>query len=354
MSQMLSLLYTTIERAQADMSGYITQIVTKFFQPQAEQEWQAIVTAVSSIVGLFTFVAILIDGFTAFTATPALVAAVVGIQSALGAAANFKNGFEKQKPDATYLAIDGNYTQSVIDYCRSLEEVVNNVWDNTELTQAGIKTALASGEWLEVGNPYNVSGITEDSRDWLDNLLVTSYINRVMSDADAYIAFLPYQKYVYSGVYGRTEIIDFNQDLCATHWANDPGWSYYATCDVPMGLTNGMAVVTRPSSEGKGSKTWTSGVEWVWASYTWDAHAMVASVLGGYAEHGFGYNLTNINFANILNKGAGEAIDSWKTLPLSTPGLFNLPVCVMTNMMDIPGGGTPATDVSLAPPSPTP
>ncbi|KAI4245564.1 MAG: hypothetical protein L6R40_002365 [Gallowayella cf. fulva] len=194
MSQMLSLLYTTIERAQADMSGYITQIVTKFFQPQAEQEWQAIVTAVSSIVGLFTFVAILIDGFTAFTATPALVAAVVGIQSALGAAANFKNGFEKQKPDATYLAIDGNYTQSVIDYCRSLEEVVNNVWDNTELTQAGIKTALASGEWLEVGNPYNVSGITEDSRDWLDNLLVTSYINRVMSDADAYIAFLPYQK----------------------------------------------------------------------------------------------------------------------------------------------------------------
>lgn len=78
-------------------------------------------------MGLFTFIAILIDGFTGGSATPALITAVVGIQSALAAAANFKNSFEKQKPDTTYLAINGNYTQSVIDYTRGLEEVVDNV-----------------------------------------------------------------------------------------------------------------------------------------------------------------------------------------------------------------------------------
>lgn len=178
MSQLLSLLYGTINYAQSDMAGYITQIVIKFFQPQATQEWQAIVTAVSSVVGLFTFIAIIIDAFTAGAATGVLVAAIVGVQSALAAAANFKNGFQKQKPDATYLAIDGNYTQSVMDYARGLEDTVNNVWNGSELGPSGIAAALASGAWLSVPNPYNVTGIAEDARDWLDYLLVTSYINR--------------------------------------------------------------------------------------------------------------------------------------------------------------------------------
>ncbi|KAL8662060.1 MAG: hypothetical protein Q9202_005034 [Teloschistes flavicans] len=347
MATMLNLLYSTINSAQGDMAGYITQIVVKFFQPEAQQEWQAIVTAVASVVGLLTFIAILIDGFTDFTATPALVAAIVGIQSTLSAAANFKNGFEAQKPDSTYLAIDGNYTQSVMEYARGLEDAVNNIWSNTELTSSGIATALANGAWLDVPNPYNVTGVSEDARDWLDNLLVTSYINRVFDDADAFIVFLPYAKWVYSGVYGRTILYDFTEDDCKNHWANDPSWPYFATCDIPLGPNQpGMAVVTRPSSEGKGSKTWTSGVDWTWAKYTWNAHDMVNSAVTGFADYGFNYNLTNMDFSNVLNKGSQEAIDTWKTLPLSTPGLFNIPVCVLSDMMDLPGGGTVASDVS--------
>ncbi|KAL8790072.1 MAG: hypothetical protein Q9213_000774 [Squamulea squamosa] len=346
MSQMLSLIYSTIDQAKSDMSAYITQIVVKFFQPQAEQEWQAIVTAVSSIIGLFTFVAIIIDTFTAGATSGVVVAAVVGIQSALAAASNFNKGFTKQKPDSTYLAIDGNYSQSVVDYSRGLQELVNNIWANTELTQSGIATALASGAWLDVGNPYNVTGIATQARDWLDNLLVTSYINRVFNDADAFIVFLPYKKYVYSGVYGRTELYDFTQTDCETHWANDPSWKYFATCDIPLGGDPGMAVVTRPSSEGDGSKPWTSKIEWVWASYTWNSHDFVSSAVTGFGEHGFGYNLTNIKFDDLLKQGSQEAIDQWKRLPLSTPGLFNIPVCILTDMMDLPGGGQVATDVS--------
>ncbi|KAL8774447.1 MAG: hypothetical protein Q9209_000820 [Squamulea sp. 1 TL-2023] len=345
MSQMLSLLYSTIDQAKGDMSAYITQIVVKFFQPQAEQEWQAIVTAVSSVVGLLTFVAIIIDAYTAGASTGLLVAAIVGVQSALAAAANFKNGFEKQKPDSTYLAIDGNYSQSVVDYSRGLQELINNIWANTELTQSGIATALASGAWLDVGNPYNVTGIAGQARDWLDNLLVTSYINRVFNDADAFIVFLTYKKYVYSGVYGRTELYDFTQTDCETHWANDPSWKYFATCDVPLGGDPGMAVVTRPSSEGGESKAWTSDIEWVWASYTWNSHDFVSSAVTGFGEHGFGYNLTNIRFDDLLTQGSQEAIEQWKRLPLSTPGLFNIPVCILTDMMDLPGGTQVARDI---------
>ncbi|KAL8666202.1 MAG: hypothetical protein Q9202_001709 [Teloschistes flavicans] len=349
MSNLLQLLYNSINNAQVDMAGYITQIVVKFFQPQAEQEWTAIVTAVSSIVGLFTFIAILIDGFTGGSATPALVAAVVGIQSALAAAANFKNGFEKQKPDATYLAIDGNYTQSVMDYARGLEEVVDNVWNNTELGSSGIAAALGSGEWLEVPNPFNVTGIYEQARDWLDNLLVTSYINRVFQDADAFIVFIAYGEvgnYLYTGK-DHAKTRQFTQDECNNHWANDPSWPYYATCDVSLGSAGpaGMAVVSRPSSEGGGSKDWTSKVEWSWASYKWDAHAFVESAVVGYGDHGFNYNLTSMDFSSILNKGSQAAIDQWKTLPLSTPGLFNIPVCQVYDLAYIPGGGQVQADM---------
>lgn len=217
MSQMLSLLWSTVNLSQGDMAGYITQIVVKFFQPQAQQKWQSIVTAVSSVVGLFTFVAVLIDGFTAGAATPALVAAIVGIQSALAAASNFALGFNAQKPDDTYLAIDGNYTQSVMDYARGLGATIDNIWKDTELGSSGIAAALASGAWLDVLNPFNVTGIAEEARDWLDNLLVTSYINRVFDDADAFITFIPYGSYAYSGVYGRGELYQLTQDDCANH-----------------------------------------------------------------------------------------------------------------------------------------
>lgn len=337
MSQLLRMIYSTIDGAKGDVAAYITQIVVKFFQPQAEQKWELIVTAVSSVVGLFTFIAILIDGFTGWTATPALVAAVVGIQSAIAAAANFASGFLAQKPDDTYLAINGNYTQSAIDYARGLEETVDNVWNNKELGRNGIVSALASGAWLDVPNPYNVTGLAEQTTDWLENLIVTSYINRVFDDADAFITFLPYGKY---SQFGTQVTMDFTQEECEQRWKGHEGWSYFSTCDVPLGTGGapGMAVVTRPSTEGKGSKEWTSEVDWEWAkSYKWDPHDMVASAVIGYGDHGFGYNLTSIKFDNILNKGSQEAIDTWKTLPLSTPGMFNLPVCVIRATSDIPG-----------------
>lgn len=348
MSQMLQLLYNTIQNAQNDMAGYITQIVVKFFSPILTQEWQALVAAVSSIVGLFTFAAILLDALTAAALTGVLVAAVVGVQSALAAAANFQNGFTKEKPDATYLAIDGNYTQGVMDYCRGLQEIIDNTWNSTELGSGGIAEALGSGAWLSVPNPFNVTGIYEDARDWIDNLLVTSYINKAMKDNDAYIIFLPYDNISY---YGTIERHNFTQDECANHWANDPSWPYFATCDISLGAggKEGMAVVVRPRASGWGSRSWTSEVEWQWASYTWDAHAMMESSLYGYAEHGYDYNLTSVNFQDLLSKGSQEAKEQWKTMPLSTPGLFNLAVCEIPSLAFVTGSEQVQLDVSLCP-----
>ncbi|KAL8663363.1 MAG: hypothetical protein Q9168_008103, partial [Polycauliona sp. 1 TL-2023] len=350
MSNMLSLIYDTINLAETDMTAYIAQIVVKFFQPQAVQKWSAIVSAVGALVGLFIFAAVLIDGLTAGTATVGIVAAVIAVQSALSATGAFKNGFEAQKPDSTYLAIDGNYSQSMVEYSKGLHELLINVWSNQELTGSGVADALADGAWLQVGNPFAAAGLTEGARDWMDNLLVTSYINRVYDDADAYIVFVPYKaypvRYPINGPGEENYNYQLTQDDCNKRWAGDPSWKYYATCDITLGTGGdaGMAVVTRPSSEGKGSKTWTNGVEWAWGSYTWDAHAMMSSALVGFGDNGFGYNLTNIDFGTVLNTGSADALKEWTTRPLDTPGLFNLPVCILTNFMELPGGGVPAGD----------
>ncbi|KAL8849982.1 MAG: hypothetical protein Q9221_005088 [Calogaya cf. arnoldii] len=328
------------------MAGYITQIVVKFFAPILTQEWTVIVAAVSSIVGLFTFAAILLDVFSAGSLTGVLVAAVVGVQSVIAAAANFKTGFSKEKPDATYVAIDGNYTQGVMDYCRGLQDVIDNVWNNTELGSSGIADLLESGSWLSVPNPFNITGIFEDPRDWMDALLVTSYINKALKDNDAYITFLPYGDMTY---YGSDKRHDFTKDECENHWANDPSWPYYATCDITLGPggKEGMAVVVRPRQEGWGSDSWTNKVECQFGAYTWDAHAMVESSFYSYAEHGYDYNLTTLNFGDILDKGSQDTIEDWKTLPLNTPGLFNLAVCEIPSMAWVIGGDWIQLDVGF-------
>ncbi len=83
-----------------------------------------------------------------------------------------------------------------------------------------------------------------------------------------------------------------------------------------------------------------------WGAYKWHSHDMVESAVTAFAEHGFGYNLTNIDFSSILKGGSQAAINTWKTLPLTTLGLFNIPVCTISDVKDVPGGGQIAKDVS--------
>lgn len=60
--------------------------------------------------------------------------------------------------------------------------------------------------------------------------------------------------------------------------------------------------------------------------------------MDGLAEHGYGYNLSAVNLPKLLQQG-NAALQDFKDLPLSTPGLFNLPVCVVTDLGMMPDSG---------------
>ena len=167
-------------------------LVVTFFQPAAEQKWTSIVTAVSAIVGLLTFAAILLDGFTAGGATPAVVALVVGVQSALGATSSIENGFNAQPADSTYLAVDGNYTAGAVDYVELLQGTVDLFWNSTDLGASGLTNVLASGAWLEMPNPLNQTSLRPSAAHWWEDIMLTSFINRGWKDNDVFIVFIAY------------------------------------------------------------------------------------------------------------------------------------------------------------------
>ena len=126
-----------------------------FFKPTAEQKWTYIVTVVGTIVVSLTYAAILLDGFTASSATPAVVVIVIATQSALSATSSIENSFNAQLADSSYLAVDGNYTGCPIDYVQLLQGTVDLLRNSTDLEASGLSNVLASGAWLELPNPLN-------------------------------------------------------------------------------------------------------------------------------------------------------------------------------------------------------
>ncbi len=69
--------------------------------------------------------------------------------------------------------------------------------------------------------------------------------------------------------------------------------------------------------------------------------------MDGLSQHGFGYKLTAVDFSNLLQQGQG-ALDSFTALPLSTPGLFNLVICVVTDLAEIPGADQVMSDMGIS------
>ena len=108
-----------------------------------------------------------------------------------------------------------------------------------------------------------------------------------------------------------------------------------------------MAILTRPYAEGFSSKVY-AAVSYSWRNgqRTWNPHDAMQSSMDGLTQHGFGYNLTAVDFPSLLQQGEG-ALNTFTTLPLSTPGIFNIPVCVVTDLAQMPGAGQVMTDMGI-------
>ena len=317
-------------------------------KPTVQQKWEAIVAAASSIIGILIFLFIIADALTEGASTGVAVGVIVGVTNTIGAAAAFGNGFDSQKPDDTYLKMVGSYDDGVKKYGQYMQNSSVALWkpeDPSQFNSTSIQNLLRDGHWTDVANPLNIDGLGTTLQNFFDVLLLTSLINMSWKNDNFFIVFLPYDTDVTDFETQKNhnpDITQFTHDNCTQHWANDPKRIDYISCDLNYGGQAGMTVLAMPSTEaGTGTYTLVKDVSFTedQVHYTFSTEHVLQSSLSANALYGYNYNLTTDQMNSLVQDGAASIANDFAQLPPDTPGLYNLDVCVVTKMSEVPGAG---------------
>ena len=314
--------------------------------PKIKQSWEAIVTAASSVTGILIFFFILFDALAPEAAAPVsgiAVAVIVGLTNVIGGVANFANGFLSSPADDTYLKYTGEYDEGVSQYTSYMQTSVSQLWRSTNPSGFGssaVESVMKGGAWTDISNPLatpNVGNITEN---FFDTLLVTSLINMIWKSNDFYVVFVPYGTVTsfQSGSSPATDTQTFSQDNCTNHWANDPNQANYITCSLNYGGAAGMTILTQPSSSDGGTKPLAKAkFAESQIGFTFSNDDALQSSLTANANFGFDYNFTASDLTNTVSSGAAAFSTDFVNLPLDSAGLYNLDVCVVTELSYVSG-----------------
>lgn len=343
-SNALDFLWDTLDTVQGDVSRLIPDLVDLWIVPSVKQKWESIVTAASSIVGVLVFIFILIDALSGPEAAPATgiaVALIVGTTNIIGAVANFANGFTTTPPDDTYLKYEGYYQDFDTAWIGYMQDSLTGLWTPSNGTSFGataVENGLKDGAWTNVLNPFSVSNLDQVARIFFRTILLDSIANSMWKSNGYYIVFVPYGHVGdFQNAPGRsTTNITFTIDDCNNHWANDPKRTNYISCSLNHGGEAGMTVLAQPSSVGGTRdnvlKNYTSPT----GDYTFVTDYALQSSLTGNALYGPNYNLTTTQMHETLTSGAYNLSANY-AIPPDTPGLFNVDVCVVTQLSYVPG-----------------
>ncbi|KAK4693324.1 hypothetical protein P7C71_g4059, partial [Lecanoromycetidae sp. Uapishka_2] len=67
------------------------------------------------------------------------------------------------------------------------------------------------------------------------------------------------------------------------------------------------------------------------------------SAMNGMADHGYGYNISSLDFGTLIQQG-DAALQTFEQIPFNTSGLFNFPLCVVTDLGQLPDSSQIARD----------
>ncbi|KAJ5578013.1 uncharacterized protein N7459_006977 [Penicillium hispanicum] len=331
----LSRIHQSATDAGNRIGDYIDSIVADYFTDAATQTWNKILNVVSSVVGVLVGVFIALDFLTGPEWTVWLIAIAAGISAALGLAGNTGGLLDPGTTDAQFDKAASYQTQAD-NLVNEMKSAITGYFNN-ETTQDDIYTVYEGGNWIsgKVQPYFDKQDFFANATDWYERQLIAHFIVEAFQDNNIYILFVPYdddKKY-------HLKTTKFNDQMCKDHWVNDPSWKYDAWCGMQFGPDgeSGMALLTRPSSLGSESKSWgKNSLNYEGENITtWD---IMASAIWGQQEHGFNYSYANQNWTDVLaNDGVSYAKSLFSSLGWTTPGLFDLPVCVIEDLVYVPG-----------------
>jgi hypothetical protein len=346
----VAMLYAAVSTVSGRIGDEIDEIVTNFWVPAATETWDKIMSVVSSIVGILIAAFVLLDAFLPEAAwTTGLVAAAITASNAFGIAGNTANLISNPGNTDTEFKQSAGYKVGAQNMLGQVMNGFEVLYTNDKIGQDNINKIIGGGNWVgeEITKAFSTQGVGSDSTEWYEKLMVAQFITKALTDNDAFVLFIPYG----SNIQYNGKKWGFDQKTCQDHWIDDPSWGYYAACDIPFGPNGepGMSVFTRPSSEGSASKAWADKpLNYQGQNITgWD---IMSSSIWGQQEHGFNFTFLDQNFTNTLSEGGLTAAENlFKNVAINQPGLYNVPVCVVQDLVYIPGVNQVMSDINNSP-----
>ena len=341
----LSRIYAAVREAGTRIGDDIDNIVPDYFKSAASQTWNKIMTIVSSAIGILVGFFIAIDFLLAPESTVWLIAVAAGLSAVFGEAGNV--GGLLEDPASTDAQFDkaAEYKAEAKNIVTQIELGITDYFTYDQ-SQDALYNVYSGGRWIDenVNSILDDQGFFSKATAWYEKMLIAHFIAEAFEDNSAYILFVPYddnKKY-------HLKTTKFDQETCKHHWVNDPSWKYDAYCDMIFGPNGqpGMALFTRPDSLGSESKSWADQP----LSYngtkitTWD---IMASSIWGQQQYGFNYTYYGQNWTDLLvNKGVEYTKSLVSDVTWTTEGLFNIPVCVLDDLVYVPGVSQVMMDIA--------
>lgn len=337
-------MWGTLDQVEKDVTNWLSLLIANWVVPTVTQKWENYVTAASSIVGILIFVFILIDVLSDGTASPltgVAVALIVGATNVIGGVANFANGFTTTPPDDTYLEYVGEYDDFITTWIGFMQRAISNMWSPSTGMSFGataVENGLKGGAWTNVLDPFAATNLDAVARHFFDTILLDSLVNNIWKTNGFYIVFVPYGTVSNFETEPNSSITTttFGPDDCYNHWANDPNRPNYISCSLDYGGTAGMTILTQPSAVGGTVKDVLYNYTQPTINYTFTNDYALQSSLTANALYGFDYNLTTGQLETTLNLSSYNLTADY-VIPVDAPGLFNLDVCVVTQLSFVPG-----------------
>lgn len=331
-------LYIAIEGVANTIDGFLSGVVANVWQPAAQATWTKIMSLASSILGVFLItLGVIVSAVPGFAPLAGVLTTAATVASGAFGLAGSIGSLDPGSADTQFFQSAGYQIGAQNQLNNMQQGLINGLYKNDAVGRDGISSLLAGGLWVDpdVHAAFTDVGFGAKATNWFGKLMIAQYSTKALTDNDAFILFIPYGDDVpYNG-----EAKGFSKDICERTWVNDPSWKYTAFCDVTMGPNGqaGMSLFTRPSNKNSESESWDKNpLDYHNTNYT--TFDIIKSSMWGQQIHGFNYTLLGNDLADSLVKEGPSAVATkFENLPMDEPGLFNVPVCVVKDLVYVPG-----------------
>ncbi|KAJ5826456.1 hypothetical protein N7474_003594 [Penicillium riverlandense] len=352
-AQFLNIVIQGVKGIQSPIAIAIDEIAGSILAPAEAENDGKILGIANAFMGILVAAFIFLDLVTAESMDliwGTLLAVGICAEVGLGGASDILALNDPESADSEFKGAT-KYNMAVESEIRQLESGFEALYDKN-IGQDHIAQILGGGQWTgwQLTGNWSKTGFQDQVSSWFGQAMFAQYVTKALKSQGAYILFIAYGDDVpYNG-----KTWGFDQTTCKDNWTTDSGWEYFATCNITFGPngTPGMSLFTRPSINGSESKSWMSS-KLAYGDQTITGWDIMASSISGQQQFGFNYSLMDQNFTKLLEEGGVEGAQQitniFTSITPDTAGLYSVPVCVVDDLVYVPGVAQVMSDIRDVP-----